>query len=210
MRKILIALLGVLLVAALAGAGTFAYFSDTETSSGNTFTAGTVDISLDGSASGGEAYFSVGNMAPGDTVTKYVEVRNDGSLDLLFRAYVDNVTKDTPVGADTFSDQLQVTVTLRPTGYTYPQGYNPYGPPNAIIYTGPLSGLIGENHALNNENAAFVDGWPLMPDYVAVYKIDVNLPAATGNDWRAAEFKGDLVVESVQFANQTQGNVVWP
>ncbi|MGQ9511723.1 SipW-dependent-type signal peptide-containing protein [Thermodesulfitimonas sp.] len=46
MRKILIALLGVLLVATLAGAGTFAHFSDTETSTGEQLYRGDVEPAL--------------------------------------------------------------------------------------------------------------------------------------------------------------------
>jgi predicted ribosomally synthesized peptide with SipW-like signal peptide len=79
MRKILIALLGVLLVAALAGAGTFAYFSDTETSSGNTFTAGTLDLTPDDP----EAFVTgLTNLAPGeDNSPQSITVTNSGTLD---------------------------------------------------------------------------------------------------------------------------------
>lgn len=47
MQKVLFSLLLIGVVAAMAGAGTLAYFSDTETSSGNTFTAGTLDLKVD-------------------------------------------------------------------------------------------------------------------------------------------------------------------
>jgi predicted ribosomally synthesized peptide with SipW-like signal peptide len=58
--------------------GAFAYFSDTEESTGNTFTAGTLDIEL------GTASYSAGidNMAPGDTVTVTIDVTSVGSLPL--------------------------------------------------------------------------------------------------------------------------------
>lgn len=77
MRKILIALLGVLLVAALAGAGTFAYFSDTETSEDNSFTAGTLDLVVGGGAS---LPFVFENIAPGDSDTDYDGLKNSGSI----------------------------------------------------------------------------------------------------------------------------------
>ena len=44
MKKILFSLMAILLAVGLVGAGAFAYFSDTETSEGNTFTAGTLDL----------------------------------------------------------------------------------------------------------------------------------------------------------------------
>jgi len=48
MKALLMSLVAVALVGGLAGGGLFAYFSDTETSTGNTFTAGTIDITLEG------------------------------------------------------------------------------------------------------------------------------------------------------------------
>lgn len=78
MRKILIALLGVLLVAALAGAGTFAYFSDTETSTGNSFTAGTLDLTMNSNQT---IPFSFSNMKPGDSGTITYTFTNAGNID---------------------------------------------------------------------------------------------------------------------------------
>ena len=77
MKKILIAVMACALCLGLMG-GAFAYFNDTETSTGNTFSAGTMDISL------GTATYSsgIGNMAPGDTVTVTVDVTSDGTLSL--------------------------------------------------------------------------------------------------------------------------------
>ncbi|MFB6076221.1 MAG: TasA family protein [Candidatus Aenigmatarchaeota archaeon] len=45
--KILVALMIIGIASTVAGAGTYAYFSDTETISGNTFTAGTLDLKID-------------------------------------------------------------------------------------------------------------------------------------------------------------------
>lgn len=46
-KKILVSLAVIGVAAAIAVGGTIAYFSDTETSTGNTFTAGTIDIDID-------------------------------------------------------------------------------------------------------------------------------------------------------------------
>ena len=48
MKAILYSLMVVALVGGMVGGGLFAYFSDTETSTGNTFTAGTIDITATG------------------------------------------------------------------------------------------------------------------------------------------------------------------
>jgi len=46
MKRTLISLIVIGLIALTAGAGTYAIFSDTETSTGNTFTAGTLDMEI--------------------------------------------------------------------------------------------------------------------------------------------------------------------
>ena len=45
-KKILASWIIIAIVSMLLGAGTVAYFSDVETSSGNTFTAGTLDLQI--------------------------------------------------------------------------------------------------------------------------------------------------------------------
>jgi predicted ribosomally synthesized peptide with SipW-like signal peptide len=48
MKALLMSLMVIALVGGLVGGGLFAHFSDTETSEGNTFTAGTLDLTVDG------------------------------------------------------------------------------------------------------------------------------------------------------------------
>ncbi|MCT2534617.1 CalY family protein [Aquibacillus koreensis] len=60
----------------LVGGGTFAYFNDVETSN-NTFAAGTLDLTLDP-----QVIFNVDNLKPGDTMKRYFELQNTGSLDI--------------------------------------------------------------------------------------------------------------------------------
>lgn len=62
-RRVLGGIATVGIAAAAAGAGTFAAFSDTENSSGNTVQAGTLDLESAGSAS-----FPMTGLVPGDSV----------------------------------------------------------------------------------------------------------------------------------------------
>lgn len=80
MKKILMSLMAIALVIGLVGAGTIAFFSDTETSTDNTFTAGTLNIEL------GTSSWSAGfnSMKPGDTVTFTLPVNNVGSMPLNY------------------------------------------------------------------------------------------------------------------------------
>jgi predicted ribosomally synthesized peptide with SipW-like signal peptide len=197
MKKILFTLMVCVLCLGMIGAA-FAYFTDSASSTGNSFTAGTLVMNLDGTTP-----FNVDNMAPGDTETAYLEVKNDGSLDMLFRAYVTNVTQD----PTDFAGQLQVTITLHPTGYTVPGGYIAYGATDTAIYSGALSGIVGSGSALNNESAYFDDGWPLKSGYVAIYKIEVTMPTSLGNDYQGATLTGDIQIDATQAANQVEGSV---
>ncbi|MHB8966905.1 MAG: TasA family protein [Thermoleophilia bacterium] len=71
-------LLIVVAAVTLVGFGTFAYFSDSENSTDNVFTAGTLEVTL--GASSWSAGFD--NMAPGDTVILPLTLESIGSLPL--------------------------------------------------------------------------------------------------------------------------------
>jgi predicted ribosomally synthesized peptide with SipW-like signal peptide len=68
--------------AMLVAGGTFAVFTSSAQNTGNTFTAGTVNISLD--KPNGAYYFDITNIAPGDMGSSTVTVTNNGSLDLRY------------------------------------------------------------------------------------------------------------------------------
>lgn len=67
----------------LIGGGTYAYFSSSETTN-NTFAAGTLDLSINPTT-----IIEVGELQPGDSVTRDFELGNNGSLD------IERVTLDT-------------------------------------------------------------------------------------------------------------------
>jgi predicted ribosomally synthesized peptide with SipW-like signal peptide len=69
----------VALVSLLLGATTMAIFSDTETSEGNTFTAGTLDLELSAEAPN-VVVLNVGPMAPGDSGSNTWIAKNVGSI----------------------------------------------------------------------------------------------------------------------------------
>lgn len=84
MRKFLFLILAVVLALGLIG-GAFAQFSDTETSTGNTFTAGTLDLKIKGAPGWGdvgpEGEWSMSNMAPGvNTEFGSVNLRFEGTV----------------------------------------------------------------------------------------------------------------------------------
>lgn len=198
--RILTSLIIIALASALAGGATYAVFTHREEIEGNIISTGNLEFTLVGEP------FNVTDMKPGDIVEGYIEIANTGTLDMIFRASIEQEGTTT----DGFTDQLLVSVILNPAGYVS-QGYDHYGrygPPNALICNKvPLTHLI--TSGLDNESATFDDGYPLEPGYVAIYKVEIELPFDTGSEWEGATFQGDLVVEGTQADNQTPGSVVY-
>jgi predicted ribosomally synthesized peptide with SipW-like signal peptide len=98
MKRILLSLMTIALVSALIGGGVYAYFSDTETSTGNTFTAGTLDLNLDGGNTN-VVKFTVSDVKPGDNSGGTWTVANVGSI----AGYLDleNISVSEAIGTTT-------------------------------------------------------------------------------------------------------------
>ena len=81
-RLILAGFLSLLLIASLATGmlGSGAWFSDTETSNGNTFTAGTLDLTLDGQNGTNIVKFTLCNLRPGSQPAGKFTLANLGSI----------------------------------------------------------------------------------------------------------------------------------
>ncbi len=88
MKKLLFSLLAVVAAIGLIG-GAFAYFSDVTTSVGNTMTAGTLDVIVNGQPTDNNlgATFSIADWAPGTLQTVTVSAYNNGTIPIQ-RIYV--------------------------------------------------------------------------------------------------------------------------
>jgi hypothetical protein len=114
MKKEISKIVAILIIIALNYAGlsavgkTMASFSDTETSAGNIFIAGTLDISLDNADT-----YSSGLMYPGDATTTAISLSNIGSLNSQYTA------STTISGSDTMAcDYVTMTATTPTFSYT--------------------------------------------------------------------------------------------
>lgn len=92
MNKVIASLLMIGVVAAMAGAGTFAYFTDTETTQG-TFTAGTLDLVVDG-MNGVKTNFEIENVQPSYNESCEVNLTNIGTCDGYLSIWMENLTDD--------------------------------------------------------------------------------------------------------------------
>lgn len=80
MNKILVSLCMIAIVAAIGIGATVAYFSDTETSTGNTISAGTLDLSVNGE-NPVSSHFELSDVKPGYDESYDVTFKNDGTID---------------------------------------------------------------------------------------------------------------------------------
>ena len=79
-KKILSSLSIIAAVASIAVGATIAYFSDTETSTGNTFTSGTLDLQVDNQNPWTSTVFSLSDVKPGDSGSVTIKLKNVGTL----------------------------------------------------------------------------------------------------------------------------------
>jgi spore coat-associated protein N len=76
-RKIAMLLVSATLAIALLGGGVYAYFSDTETSAGNSFTAGSLDLVI---GSSGSSSIVLTSLAPGNSGSSSIQLSNNGNI----------------------------------------------------------------------------------------------------------------------------------
>jgi predicted ribosomally synthesized peptide with SipW-like signal peptide len=82
--KLAVSVLSLAVLAVVVGMAVFSAFSSTQATSINTFTAGTVALTSNGTAT---ALFNLPNAAPGDSVSKCVQVTYTGTLNGSIKMY---------------------------------------------------------------------------------------------------------------------------
>ena len=164
MRKLLLSILAIFLVIGLVGAGTFAWFQDTETSSGNIFTAGTMDLKIrdwTGTESGTwkdgvTATWTLSGMEPGvsETGIQQIELQNVGSIaaDHLEIWCTYTVDDDPDVESDTDKET-----------YLYPERFARYMEITLMVYTNDnwwFDLLTGQKYLGSYPDTSNPDGSP--------------------------------------------------
>jgi predicted ribosomally synthesized peptide with SipW-like signal peptide len=197
----------VCVVAALVAVGTWAYFVDIETSEDNTFTAGSLDLKVNGMDDPDvETFFTIECVKPGDMGSATMTLTNEGCCvpaiaDIHIKNLVDNendikepeeVLNDTgPVGE--LSQNMWLTMTAYDAGGAQ-QWYQ--------------EGWLDILHCQN-----FFIG-PLNPDDVVTVVITWEVPGATGNIIMTDSVEFDIEFSLHQAigepANMSLSNLVQP
>jgi predicted ribosomally synthesized peptide with SipW-like signal peptide len=184
MKKILLLLMAVVVCVGLIGAA-FAYFTDTQSSVANSFTSGTVKLSLSGDLATG---INLGNMAPGDTYTGNINVTNSGTLPVWFAGYIGSYDQNMPGFINQFTVQISQV-----TSPTYPGNY-------VLVPTESFANLIGKSNALIDPNTPFA---ALPPGQTATFQFVITLPLATDTSFEGKTAWAKLQFDAIQSANFT-------
>lgn len=171
MRRILASVFIIVAVAGAVTTGAMALWTDQESSSANTFTAGTLDIAL---TENNPLPFSVSAMAPGDSVTGTLDVANSGTLELR---YAMTTTGD---GTTTLDEQLDLEIRQGATTL-----YN--GKLSSAIIGDPTQGAQAGDRTLTSgsETLTFI----------------VTMPLSTNDSYQGESCNVTFVFDAEQTAN---------
>lgn len=220
MKKILLSLSAIALVAAVAIGATVAFFSDTEVSSGNTFTAGAIDLKVDsqctyngetseecgtwGQENGGEdltnqQFFNFSDIKPGDegenTISLHV-INNDAWLcaEVSGLTSEENGINEPEALADDSEDEGELDNTMVWKIWR-DDGDNILEDGEDILAQGnPVNGVLAIYDSTTDTGA-------LEGDTTAYLGVSWSLPAESGNETQTDSLTGDITFRAEQSRN---------
>ena len=210
MKKILGLTIAALLVMALVGGGTWAYFSDVETGTGS-ITAGTLDIT-----SGGTTTFSLTDQAPGIAATTGIDLSltNTGSIigDLEIalsgllnpentRSDIETANGDTTDAADAgeLGGLVEIAVWIDPDDTGIWSSGDSYLPSDGSAAVAWVSGVIVPEAAWDNIDAFVTGGgW-------SAANVGVSLAATDGVEYFILEYRWVDSNDATDNAAQSDG-----
>ncbi len=171
MKRLLFSLIVLSITSVLAIGATSAYFSDTEVSSANTFTAGTLDLKIDGGDTA-VTKFTIANVRPGSQPKGTFKFMNSGTLPgtlTLSKVTItdteNTLTEPEQEAGDTTSDkgELSSVVNLRIFYDINKDGWISTGEP--VVFNGKVSALFAPIELIHNlpsmteQNIGFIFDW---------------------------------------------------
>jgi len=217
--KIILSLVVIVAVAAIAVGGTVAYFSDTETSQGNIFTAGAIDLKIDSTASyngvpvaaatwaekdlvpTADKFFDFADIKPGDsgenTISLHV-INNDAwvcaSVSNLLNFENGQTEPEASVDSTTGTNQGELQSAMVWTVWSDTNGDNIQDPGETVLASGhPVNGVLPVYDATT--------GTPLTGGSTAYLGVSWSLPSSTGNEVQTDSMTGDISFYVVQSRN---------
>lgn len=175
---------------AIAGGATFAYFTDTETSTGNTFATGTLNISLVDQNKNSEfsAESIIKGWAPGEDAEVNFDVRNTGSLPVHIRGNAFGTWGEEVLDN---ANVVKVTKVERWNGSAWE------------TLRSNSNGIVGDFYY--SPNGGNANHYVVEPNSRAQLRLTVKLDGSANNDFQGKTFTSTLQVE----AKQTTNGATW-
>jgi predicted ribosomally synthesized peptide with SipW-like signal peptide len=179
MKKIVGLSLALIMLIGLVGVGTFAYFTDSEISSGNQLVAGTLDLTTNNSDGVSQTLYAT-NMSPGATVgPSTIRLRNAGTTDgTTLDINISYAEGDgSPNTADKTADEVAAMIEVITLDYA------------GSSLLGNISDISGNNNGykdvedLKNTDLTGLSG--IAASVTKDFNISVRLRSETGNDFQA-------------------------
>jgi spore coat-associated protein N len=194
-----------MMAVALVGTGALAYFQDTETSTGNSFTAGTLDLKLadydEDATDGVSATWTMTNMAPGVSSTNSweVDLTNSGSIagNHVEIAFSNEIDEGTPIESETnpANTAAEMARWLEVVNISY-TGVNLYTTPGHVLVNTNSTPFIDLDDLADLLNADALDNLLVPPagHGHTTLAMDVKFNSGAGND-----LQGDTLITTVTF-----------
>jgi predicted ribosomally synthesized peptide with SipW-like signal peptide len=219
MKKIALSMSMIAVVGALVAGATGAFFSDTETSTGNTFTAGSIDLKVDSVSTyngqqvpsatwalkdlvpTSDKFFNFNDVKPGDIGTTTVSlhvINNDAwaCVQVSNLASNDNglTEPESQVDGTDGAGNGELDNTMMWTVWR-DDGDNVFEPGETVLASGnPTNGSL----ALHDSTTV---GGPLLPASTTYVGVSWTLPASSGNETQTDSLTGDIGFYVVQSRN---------
>lgn len=97
------------MIIAIAGLGTWAYYTDTESSTGNVVSAGTMDLQANGVSKVTTPIFTATGKKPGDSATNNTTLKNAGTIPGYLSIATSNATNTNGAGGTEYETTLGET-----------------------------------------------------------------------------------------------------
>lgn len=207
-KKVLISLVIIGIVAVFAIGGTIAYFSDTETSSGNTFSAGLwIDLQV-GDDDPTTWKIDAGNILPGDSGDEEVLIRNIGTDNGYLHITFANLVNDdvscvepereaeggdcgTDPGAGELAENLDILI------YLDENGDNDFDlGTDTLIYQGKVKGIL-QGDLFN---------YFLTAGASKDFRVEWSIDASVGNEVQSDKTDFDIIFELTQIQKEIVGD----
>lgn len=187
MLTIIRSLFVVAVAAAAVSAGTYSYFSSQDTSSGNTITAGTLNVDLLNQNTTDPLEFDLTGMFPGDEQLVNFDVKNNSTEVINVRGFAQGAW-DSVSGGD--NSLMQVTKVEYWDGDSWELIDSEAEGITGLFYYSP----DGTNNAL----------FDVAPNGAAQFQLTVKLDELAGNQYQGEQYNASITVEGKQDISGTE------